>query len=402
MDEIELVKGLRAGLPDARAQSRQSARAALLQRIESADDPVSRRSAPRWRTRRARLLMAAVSALVLATVAPILLLDGNEGGVQTAAAQVLRRVAAVAASQSPKAPGPGQYLFTRSKEAHLELSFQEGPRVAARMQHRFKQHPDRGIKQHAWWYFVPEEREMWLGSKGSGRVREVSGKASLLSARQRAAWVAAGSPRLPRAGRVSTKSFGKYGLGGLYFSRLSRLPTEPHRLRRWIEAHRSLGSGLTSAGTTSTGLPPLKSGHAPVFGAIGSLLGDTFARPKLRAALYRVASELPGVQLLGTVTDPVGRKGVGVAYTDATHGERLELIFDPKTSTLLGERNVVTSSRRSGIAVPAGTVVGYAAHLASRVVDSASVPSVANMRLRAPRRERRHAAINGNHTRNSS
>ena len=52
---------------------------------------------------------------------------------------------------------------------------------------------------------------MWLDSKGSGRVREVSGRTSLLSARQRAAWVAAGSPRLPRAGRVNEKRFGQAG-----------------------------------------------------------------------------------------------------------------------------------------------------------------------------------------------
>jgi len=325
-----------------------------------------------------RLLAVAAGTLVLAVVLPILLLGGSESGVQTAAAQVLRRVADVAASQPPpRSPGPGQYLFTRSKVGYLEYSLQEGGLVAARIAREFKQvlHTDRGIKVPSWWYFVSQEREMWLNSQGSGQVREVSGKASFLSSRQRAAWIAAGSPPLPRAGRVSTKTFGKQGLGGLYFSRLSQLPTDPHQLRRWIEAHKVPGkAGLTAAGTTSTGFPPLKSGQAPVFGAIGFLLGETFARPTLRAALYRVASELPGVQLLGAVTDPVGRKGVGVAYTDATHGERLELIFDPKTSTLLGEFNVVTSSRRSGIAVPAGTVVGYTAHLASRVVDSTTAP----------------------------
>jgi hypothetical protein len=378
MDEIELIRGLRADLPSARAESHDAARVALLQRIESGDRPASRGSATRRRTRRARLLAAAASALILATVLPMLLLGGSEGGVQTAAAKALRQVAEVAESQlPPKPPRPGQYLFTRSKVAYLEYSLREGPGVAARIRREFKHvlHTDRGIEVPSWWYFVSQNREMWLDSKGSGRVREVSGRTSLLSARQRAAWVAAGSPRLPRAGRVNEKRFGKLGLGALYFSRLSQLPTEPHRLRRWIEAHKVPGkAGLAAAGTTSTGLRPFKSGYAPIFGAVGFLLGESFARPELRAALYRVASELPGVQLLGTVTDPLGRKGIGVAYTDATHGERLELIFDPKTSTLLGERNVVTSSRRSGIAVPAGTVVGYTAHLASRVVDAITAP----------------------------
>ncbi len=104
---------------------------------------------------------------------------------------------------------------------------------------------------------------------------------------------------------------------------------------------------------------------------------ESFAPPKLRAALYRVASELPGVQLLGAVSDPIGRMGVGVAYTDQARGVRLELIFDPTTSALLGERDVVTSPRRSGIAAPSGTVFGYTAHVASRVVGSGALPPVA-------------------------
>ncbi len=149
MDEIELIRGLRADLPSARAESHEAARVALLQRIESGDRPASRGSATRRRTRRARLLASAASALILATVLPMLLLGGSEGGVQTAAAKALRQVAEVAESQlPPKPPRPGQYLFTRSKVAYLEYSLQEGPGVAARIRREFKHvlHTDRGIE----------------------------------------------------------------------------------------------------------------------------------------------------------------------------------------------------------------------------------------------------------------
>lgn len=111
---------------------------------------------------------------------------------------------------------------------------------------------------------------------------------------------------------------------------------------------------------------------AKIFGAIGFLLGESVGPSALRPALYEVAAELPGVQLSGRVVDPVGREGVGVAYTDRQHGQRLELIFDPATTTLLGERWIVTSPKRSGIAVPAGTVFGYTAYLESKVADSAT------------------------------
>ena len=302
---------------------------------------------------------------------------------QSAAAKVLREAADLAALQPPETPGPGQYLFTRSKVGYLEYSLQEGGRVAARTRREFMRiwHTHNGMKVPSWWYFVTGERDRWIRPNGSGWGREISGQARFLSARQRAAWVAAGSPQLPKAGRISLQRFERFHRDSLTFSRLARLPTDPHKLRRWIETQRFLG-GISTAGTTSTGLAPIKSGYAPVFAHVGSLLGEAAAPPALRAALYRVASELPGVQLLGTVTDPVGRTGTGVAYTDPTHGQRLELIFDPKTSTLLAERYVLTSSRRSGIAAPAGTVVGYMVHLASRVVDSESVPAVANMRQR--------------------
>lgn len=381
MNEIELTRELRADLPSARANSRDAARAVLLEKIERAEGKASGRKARKRRLpgmrliHRPRLLAAAAGVLALAVAMPILLLGGTEEGVQSAAAKVLRKVADIAAVQTPEAPGAGQYLFTRSREAHLEYSVREGGRVAARDRRRFRQiwHTHGAMRQHPWWYFVPEERQTWIGPDGSGWSRSVSGRATFLSAGQRAAWVAAGSPSLPRAGRVSIQRIGRFRGQRLALSRLVRLATDPHTLRMWIEAHDQKAS-LSTAGTTSVASPPVAQGQARTFAMIGALLQNATAPPALRAALYEVASELPGVQLLGAVRDPIGRKGIGVAYTGHRHGERLELIFDPATSTLLGERWVLTSSRRSGIAAPAGTVIGYSAHLATRVVDSAQRP----------------------------
>ena len=359
MDEIEQIRALRANLPRTSAEKREEARAALLERIESIDGPAPRRSsAPLWKIQRARLLATAAGALVAAIVVSILVLGGGEAGVQSAAARVLSNAAAVAAAQPSQAPLPGQYLFTRSKTGYLEYSLQEGPRVAARIKREFKRvlHTSRGITVPHWWYFVSAERMTWTHPNGPGWSRTVSGKAKFLSARQREEWARAGSPRLPRAGRVSLQRFRKSrrhnpSIGFLPFMRLAQLPTEPRALRSWIEAH-DPHAELSTAGTTSTGLPPLRSAAAKTFAGVAALLQQSAAPPALRAALYEVASELPGVQLLGTVSDPVGRKGIGVACSDPQHGERLELIFDPKTSTLLGERWVLTSPRRSGSKPP--------------------------------------------------
>jgi len=112
------------------------------------------------------------------------------------------------------------------------------------------------------------------------------------------------------------------------------------------------------------GGPP---GDAETFTIIGDLLRETYAPPGVRAALYTIASELSGVELVGTTHDHLGRPGTAVAYV--AQGLRDELIFDPRTSALLGEQTTVADpSQVRGLA--AGAVVEWTSYLRSGVVDS--------------------------------
>jgi hypothetical protein len=61
--------------------------------------------------------------------------------------------------------------------------------------------------------------------------------------------------------------------------------------------------------------------------------------------------------------------GIGVAYV--SRGLRDELIFDPQTSALLGEQQSVVETSRDN-PFPPGSVIGWAAYLASGVVNSTS------------------------------
>ena len=165
MDEIELIKGLRANLPSARAEGREAARVALLERIESSSRSAGRSRGRRWPVhRRAGFVAAGASVLLLAGRRCILLLGGSESGVPVGRGQSLARRCRCGRVQLPLKPlGPGQYLFTQSKVAYLEYSLQEGPRVAARTRREFKHDlayrpGDRGS---SWWYFV---------SRGTARV----------------------------------------------------------------------------------------------------------------------------------------------------------------------------------------------------------------------------------------
>jgi hypothetical protein len=137
----------------------------------------------------------------------------------------------------------------------------------------------------------------------------------------------------------------------------SGLPTDPLKLRHLIEARKIRGVEG----------PP---GEAETFTLIGDMLRETYLPSDVRAAIYRLTAELPGVELLGEVHDPVGRPGTGIAFTDRKRGTRHELIFDPATSALLGERESIVGSAPYGFQAPPGTPIGYAAYLESKVVDS--------------------------------
>lgn len=338
MNEIELLRELRAGLPGPKAESRAVARDALVAKIERSS-PTRVRRRPLRRSRVKIFVAAALVAAALVTL-PTLIFGGDEQ-VQPAVGQVLRAAAAVAATQPAEpAPGPGQYLYIRAREAYLS-TVGYNPHCRSR-----PTHPCEITKQ--WSVMSPRVRQTWIAADGAGRARVVYSKPEFLTSGQRRAWKAAGSPPL-RYGGVED-----FALTAHPFLDTSDLPTEPRALRRLIEARRiPLVDG-----------PP---GEAETFTLIGDMLRNTYLPPVFRAALYRVVAELPGVELLGRVKDPVGRSGIGIAFTKG--GDTHELIFDPKTSALLGEREVA-AHRIPELHVPAGTETGSTAYLESKVVDS--------------------------------
>jgi hypothetical protein len=111
--------------------------------------------------------------------------------------------------------------------------------------------------------------------------------------------------------------------------------------------------------------------YEEMFTLVGDALrgsdADPSPGPAERAALYEVAARIPGVELVGPATDRIGRHGVAVAYSSSSNHERHELIFDPKTATLLEEQDVALAG--NFLDYPAGTVTGYATYVANAVVD---------------------------------
>lgn len=282
-----------------------------------------------------RWLVAAVAVLGLAgALIPGALLPDERLGASEAAARELTRAAAVAERQTAVVLAPGSYAYTKSQSRDvLELVMN-----AAGGQRSFSA-------------LIPRTREVWIGADGSGRLRETSGHPIFPGPGDRAAWEAAGSPALNE--RTSDRRFGP---GGLHLPDLAGLPTDPDDLYERVREQADEADVPT---------------NVEMLVVVGDLLRETAAPPALRAALYRVAARIEGIELIGRVTDRAGRAGIAVGITSDYTGtrERKILIFDPKTSTLLSERTVLLEHVNWLDADPP-VVSGDTLYLASGVVGS--------------------------------
>ncbi|MFJ5136951.1 CU044_5270 family protein [Streptomyces sp. NPDC088707] len=148
-------------------------------------------------------------------------------------------------------------------------------------------------------------------------------------------------------------------LGAPSHDYLASLPTDPDALLRKIyKETEGQGNGKDQQAFTT----------------IGDLLVESWPTPKLTAALYRAAAEIPGVVMVDSATDAAGRKGVAVARLDETSGQRTEWIFDSKTFTFLGERTVqVKGDGGEGGLIKPGTVVFTHAIMVRAFVDDIKV-----------------------------
>jgi hypothetical protein len=103
------------------------------------------------------------------------------------------------------------------------------------------------------------------------------------------------------------------------------------------------------------------------WGNVGSMITQAYMPSAQRAALFRAAGTIPGVETVGEAEDAAGRRGVAVAMVNMLGGVRHEYIFDPATHLYLGERVVVTDAATAG--APEGTLLTSTAQLRVEVVD---------------------------------
>ncbi|GIH98607.1 CU044_5270 family protein [Planobispora takensis] len=101
---------------------------------------------------------------------------------------------------------------------------------------------------------------------------------------------------------------------------------------------------------------------------VGDLLRENYMPAAQRAALFEAAATIPGVDAVRDAEDAAGRRGIGVGRV-GPDGVREDLVFDPQTYELLGERGIVVDGKRAQS--PEGSLVASTAQLSVTVADEA-------------------------------
>ena len=299
----------------------------------------------RWMLPAGGLVAAAVVALVVALTSGL-----NSGHVVTpepaTAAEVLHRAAAAAEDYPTPFPRADQFFYVRSQGTTM---------ASPASREQADELPT---------YFVTTETQLWTSIARRGRLEVHTVATTFPNAAERRKWERAGriSPlgQVPNSGRpMAVERSGHYFLGAIKLTRgqLLGFPTDP-----------AVIYGRLRDNTGGRGNSP----EGEVFTEIGDALRAAPAPADLRAGLYRALALVPGVRLVGEITDRAGRRGSAVAFTES--GVRHELVIDPDTSELLAERDVLVSPKQAELPLPAGTVIGDTVYLKRAVTDTLQAP----------------------------
>ncbi|OZM71522.1 hypothetical protein CFN78_20500 [Amycolatopsis antarctica] len=309
-------------------------------RVVPADPEAEPETAGRPRRRRAASLAAVAAAVVVAVALAVAQLPSTEEpGIDTAAAEVLERVAETTSRTGDVPIEPGQYRYTEM------LTWRPG---TGRTQNGQDVEYRSEVLTRTW---VPsDERQEWL------QRDNFTGKREIVSGGEEALEIALATEREMDGREVrgrcgdypdgrTTQPCERYGQvdwSNPTLAWMSSLPTEPAEL-----AERLREDSLSSFAdrdyqrlTDATLL--LRTGRLPA---------------AQRAALYRVLASVPGLQTAEPQTAPNGRAGI-VLSVPAPGAKRCEIIIDPETGEYVGDRVVDLAGGEAG--TPGGAVAFHA------------------------------------------
>lgn len=346
MNELDEFRQMRAHLAEPQAHRIAAIRTRVTGHYEGRDEE-GRDAKAAFRPARRRMVvrLSLAGALTVATAAAATIVlgaggrhTGPLGTPDAAAAQLLNQAAVVAEAEPGIHPRPHQYVRIDTVSRQLDLP-----------------ENDEGLRAPV---YVPVHDQWWERADGGGYnlLRRKNGRPEPVPPATTA------PPTLPDPddGDELTPGCPKdAGPLNQSYAWVAALPTDPASLRREL-----FGS-------------PREGQHVDVnawrdveWQEVSDAVNQAVTKPKLRAALFRLAAELPGARVIPHATNALGQSGKAVQFTnrnDAFDEPQIsQLIFDARTLRYLGS-NTVLGKARPGL--PAGTVVDATSVVKVSVAD---------------------------------
>lgn len=361
MDEIDALRQMRTGLAVEEPPER------LAQRIDWRDGGGAR---PRPRRRlRIRLVSVAATAAVAAGAVAAVVSTGDGDSTRDPRVEptvpLKGNALLVAATNALKAP-TGRYWHTRTVMGEIYA-------VGKSATNHYKVDSRQG-------------NEAWFGLDGKGRNTHIEFADVPVTAADKRKWEAAGSPKmvpvpdpegtgqtvfLDMASREEAPHWmpDEGDFDGMTMKQLNELPTEPKALKEKLLGLRGHWHAVSTDGEKAEPIRALRGRERvrALSDVAGDLLSTAPASPKVRAAVFRMLADLPGVRPEGRTTDPLGRMGTVVSLPLTTTAPlglftapkqlgtyRRQFVVDPATGSLLAIRDLVARPPHGSRPLPPG------------------------------------------------
>ena len=293
--------------------------------------------------RRIALSSAAAAFLVGVLVAADVVLPDRPGATAEAA-EVLNNAAAATIKTSDPVVGPGQYLKIETTAVYPASSGGTGGSVS-------------WLEKTGGQVYVPADRDgEWVWNREDRVPIQFSSEAAkAVEAEIRKARPTEGRPLLVGILRAPRGAF--YGneptvIIGTPLTGAGSLPRDPRALLDIIY-ERTKGAG--------------KSPEIEAFVTIADGLRTGVVPADLRAALYKAAALITGVKVADKQATVDGRTGIAIGVAIPGGGSRQDIIIDPASGLVIGERDVLQKDYPDS---PAGTVMSWTS-VRTSVVNSA-------------------------------
>jgi hypothetical protein len=251
---------------------------------------------PHKRRRWGRVALAGAVAAVAAGLTAVVVVPGNSAPnrpsdsppvIHLAAVQFLDKAAASALDQTASPPLSSQFVYSETED------------------------PDGTIT------------DTWLSADGSssGLSHWTAGAASP------DAGTSGGNDLGPSCSIAQAEATGCTPIIGYY----PDLPTDPNAVLPYLN---QVGLVDTANNPSYDSLPGWENN---VIGkTVSELMASSYLLPAQQAALFKLMAQTPGFQIVPSMTDAIGRTGVGIEWT--FEGDAGAVIFDPTTYAYLGTR----------------------------------------------------------------